>query len=115
MKAATLGLERSPSNYIGKSIEEARLDVSQLCETTNVASLDIFGSTDASLTDPDSEFKLLVKFDDSASDLFRHYFDLKEGLESIFGRDVVLVMESAVKTDSLKQFVDRTKRKVYGP
>ena len=114
MKVATLGIVEAPSKPVNNSIEKARLEVSKLCETTNVARLDIFGSADVGLTDSDSEFKLLVKFGASESDLFDQYFDLKEGLESIFDRDVVLVMDSAIKTDSLRQFVNQTKRNIYG-
>ena len=107
-------IRRAASEPSGKSIEKARLEVSKLCQATSVARLDAFGSAAAGAMSPDSEFKLLVKFDESAADLFNQYFDLKEGLESIFDRDVVLVMDSAIKTDSLRQFVDQTKRNLYG-
>lgn len=57
--------------------------------------LALFGSTARDEAREDSDVDLLVDFSDPAT--FRGYFDLKFHLEALFGRDVDLVCNDAVR------------------
>jgi uncharacterized protein len=68
------------------------------CERFGVARLRVFGSAVTEHFDPaGSDVDLLVDFLPERGNLFHDYFDLKEELERIFGRDVDLVMADAVR------------------
>jgi hypothetical protein len=45
--------------------------------------------------------------------LFNRYFDLKEGLERIFGRPVDVVVERAVVNPYFKASIERSRKNVY--
>ena len=91
----------------------AQTDIWELCEKAGVARLDLFGFVASGLAGPDSEVDILVRFDDCSDNLFSRYFDLKEGLERILERSVVLVEERAVKNPYRKKAIDRDRRKIY--
>jgi hypothetical protein len=45
--------------------------------------------------------------------MFTRYFDLKEGLEIIFGRTVDVVVEDAIRNPYFKQSVDQNRVNIY--
>jgi len=45
--------------------------------------------------------------------LFTRYFDLKEGLERIFGRFVDVVTEESIKNPYSRAGVERSRKNVY--
>ncbi len=94
-------------------IGSARTDIWDLCDKERVARLDLFGFVASGLARPDSEVDILVRFDDCSDNLFSRYFDLKEGLERILERSVVLVEERAVKNPYRKKAIDRDRKNIY--
>lgn len=73
----------------------------------------MFGSATTDRFGPDSDVDVLVEFDPDAGDLFDRYFDLKEGLEQILGRDVDVVVERAMKNPYFKASIEHTRRNIY--
>ena len=68
------------------------------CEEHGVARLRVFGSALTDRFDAQrSDVDFLVDFLPGREDAFRDYFDLKQDLERIVGRDVDLVVARAVR------------------
>lgn len=84
-----------------------------MCRRLQVERLDIFGSAATDQFAADSDVDVLVRFDRGAGDLFNRYFDLKEGLEQIFGRLVDVVLEDSLKNPYFKLAIEQTRKKVY--
>jgi predicted nucleotidyltransferase len=80
-------------------LEERRPDVEELCRRYGVARLSVFGSAANDRFDPDtSDLDFLVSF--MALPPGRRadaYFGLLEGLEDLFGREIDLVEEEAIR------------------
>ena len=86
-----------------KLIENNIQKIVALCKKYKVNRLFVFGSI------------LLVSFNRAeVSDYFDNYFDFKYSLEELFGRDVDLLEEQAIKNPYLKKNVDATKALIYG-
>jgi predicted nucleotidyltransferase len=94
-------------------------ELTGLCQRHGVARLWVFGSATGS--DPDrtfdpsrSDIDFLVEFLASpAGGPFRAYFDLRENLESLFGRKVDLVTVGAMTNPYFRASVERTRVPVY--
>ena len=86
-----------------------------LCYTHNVERMYLFGSALNSNFDAKSDIDFLVKFKPiELSKYFDNYIDLKESLKRLFGREIDLVEEQALKNPILIQSINRTKALVYG-
>ena len=72
--------------------------INELCQRLRIKNLDIFGSAATDDIGPGSDVDVLVRFDRDGTDLFDRYFELKEGLEQLFERDV----ESAPRRTSMQ-------------
>jgi len=94
-------------------IDELKPAICQLCGRLKVKRLDIFGSATTDRFTADSDVDVLVQFDRGPGDLFSRYFDLKEGLEQIFGRPVDVVLEESLKNPYFKLAIEQTRRQVY--
>lgn len=95
-------------------IELPRTEVEQLCRRFGVARLALFGSSVTDQFDPlRSDLDVLVEFDADVEDLFDAYFGLREALEHLSGRDVDLVMASAVKNPYVARSIAETKQDLY--
>ncbi len=81
------------------AVEDKRAEVAELCERYGVRRLDLFGSAAGDGFDPEaSDLDFVVSFERrDPQDLFGRYFGLEEDLEGLFGRNVDLVMEGALK------------------
>jgi predicted nucleotidyltransferase len=75
--------------------------------------LDVFGSAATDDLGPDSDVDILVQFERDGTDLFDRYFELKEGLEELFGRDVDPVIEESIKNPYFKESVERSRKNLY--
>jgi predicted nucleotidyltransferase len=98
------------------SIEENLGRVAAACRRYGVERLDLFGSALGQAFDPESsDLDFVVAFaPTSPPRLFDRYFGLKEELESVFGRDVDLVMEGALaKSPPFAQGVAESRRRLY--
>jgi hypothetical protein len=89
--------------------------LNRLCAKYGVRRLELFGSAarggfDSSKSDLDFLVEFLALEPGQHADA---YFGLKEELESLFGREVDLVMDSAVVNPYFREELDRTRTELY--
>ena len=98
-----------------KLIENNIQKIVALCKKHKVNKLFVFGSILSNRFNDDSGVDLVVSFNKAeVSDYFDNYFDFKYSLEELFGREVDLLEEQAIKNPYLKKNVDATKALIYG-
>jgi predicted nucleotidyltransferase len=94
-------------------IEKFKPEIAELCRRLKITRLDVFGSATSGHFGADSDVDVLVRFERDGGGLFNRYFDLKEGLEGIFGRTVDVVIEDSLKNPYFKASIERSRRVVY--
>jgi predicted nucleotidyltransferase len=85
-----------------------------LCKEHKVKELYIFGSILTSRFNDSSDIDFLVQFENI--DLLEYadnYFDLKEKFEKLFGREIDLLENQAIRNPIFRKVLDREKRIVY--
>ena len=97
-------------------IAERRAEIAALCRRHHVRRLDVFGSAargeDFDMARSDLDF--VVEFEPlDAGGHYHGYFDLKEALESLFGRPVDLVTEGTVRNPYLRASIEKGRRPLY--
>lgn len=82
-------------------VEDKKEGISAACRRYGVGRLDLFGSAAGKDFDPGhSDLDFVVAFERrDPPNFFDRYFGLKEDLENLFGREVDLVMEGALRKD----------------
>ena len=87
-----------------------------LCRKYKVRKLYVFGSILTPRFNERSDVDLLVDFNSEVdhNNYADNFFDLYNALKSLFGREVDLVDESAVKNPYFKEELDETKHLIYG-
>ncbi len=87
-----------------------------LCRLYKVKKLYAFGSILTSRFNEHSDVDILVDFNAEVNHntYADNYFGLYYALKSLFGRDVDLVDESAVKNPYFKEELEETKQLIYG-
>jgi predicted nucleotidyltransferase len=92
--------------------------IEELCRKYSVRRLWVFGSAVTDQFDHEkSDVDFVVEYE-PATDLgpwLKCYFELKESLEALLGRDVDLVDRRAIKNPFFKQAVEEQEVLVYGP
>ena len=89
--------------------------LNKLCTLYNVEKMYLFGSALNSNFNDKSDVDLLVKFKPiELSQYFDNYMDFKEKLESLFGREVDLLEEQALRNPILIKSIDKSKELIYG-
>ncbi len=95
-------------------IESNLETIAKLCRRYGVRKLEVFGSILRGDFDPvRSDVDILVEFEANAAASFTNFLDLKESLESLFGRRVDLVELRAVRNRRLRYHIERSKSAVY--
>jgi predicted nucleotidyltransferase len=96
-------------------IEKFEPEIAELCRRLKISRLDVFGSATSESEEfrAESDIDVLVRFEQDGGGLFNRYFDLKEGLEAIFGRPVDVVVEDSLKNPYFRASVERSRRAVY--
>ncbi len=86
-----------------------------MCRRSGARRLDAFGSITRADFDPlNSDLDFLVEFDNTAPAAYaRSYFELKEGLEALFGRSVDLVTPSSLTNPYFRRRVTAERQTVY--
>lgn len=88
--------------------------INELCRAHQVLRLDVFGSVVREDFDADSDVDVLVLFERGKGiNAFQQYFDLKESLEALFGRQVDLVCANAIRNPYFKQELERSSQLIY--
>ncbi len=97
-------------NLIEKNINKLTL----LCRQHKVKELYIFGSILTDGFNDLSDIDFLVQFNDiDITDYFDNYMDFKEKLEDLFGRQIDLLENQAIRNPIFRKVLDREKRLVY--
>ena len=95
-------------------VREKATEIRELCERFGVATLELFGSAAVGDFREDSDLDFLVEFlDQRVEGYFERYFGLLEGLQELFGREVDLVMPSAIRNPYFQRSVDETRVPLY--
>lgn len=86
-----------------------------LCKKYKVAKLWVFGSilTPKFNDESDVDFSVVFHYD-QIQDLFLTFFDFIDELQTLLGRKVDLVDETAIKNDYFKKELNQTKHLIYG-
>lgn len=93
-------------------VEERIADLERLCTHYQVSRLDLIGSAATGAFDPQrSDLDFLVEFKPAVRGF---YFDLLVELETLFGRHVDLVMESAIRNPYFRQSIEQARIPIYG-
>ena len=92
-----------------------REEIAALCRKHHVRRLAVFGSAARDDFDPErSDVDVLVEFDPAAfGDYVQHYFDLRDGLETLFQRPVDLLREGVVRNEFRLQSMNQDRRELY--
>ena len=89
-------------------------EIASICKTLPVKRLAVFGSVLTEKFGPASDIDILVVFDANMRvDFFAKYFELKESLEKIFGRQVDLTVDKPFKNPVLQSSVEKTRTVIY--
>ena len=89
--------------------------LNQLCNTYNVDKMYLFGSALNSNFNAKSDIDFLVKFKSiELKEYFDNYFDFKESLKNLVGREIDLVEEQTLRNPILIRSINRSKELVYG-
>jgi len=96
-------------------VDSRRAEVAELCYRLHVRRLDAFGSAVRGGFDPSSsDLDFLVEFEPMAPAAYADaYFELKEGLETLFGRAVDLVTRSAVVNPYFRESIQASRQQIY--
>lgn len=86
-----------------------------ICSTYHVDKMYLFGSALNSNFNDESDIDFLVKFKSfELSQYFENYFNLKESLKKLFGREIDLLEEQTLKNPILIQSINKSKELIYG-
>lgn len=87
-----------------------------LCRKYKVNKLYAFGSILTPRFNENSDIDILVNFNSEIdhNNYADNYFDFYNALKSLFGRNVDLVDETAVKNPYFKEELEETKHLIYG-
>lgn len=97
-------------NIIEKNIDS----LVSLCKQHKVKELYLFGSILTSRFSKDSDIDMLVQFDNvDILEYADNYFDFKEKLEKVFGREIDLLENQAIRNPIFRKIIDRDKKIVY--
>ena len=95
-------------------IENNRDAIARVCRLHGVRKLEVFGSILRNDFDPkSSDVDVLVEFDVQTADSFTNFLDLKESLETLFGRSVDLMELRAIRNRRLRYYIEQSKSPVY--
>ena len=99
-----------------KIIEQNISRIIELCRRFGVKKLYVFGSILTDRFNEQSDVDFLFNFNDSVSyhDYADCFFGLHDGLRRLFGRNIDLVDESAIKNKYFREEVEETRQLIYG-
>ena len=88
--------------------------IARLCRKHDVVRLDAFGSVLGEEFGDNSDLDFLVVFSrQEETNAFHQFFDFKEALSGLLGREVDLICYQAIKNPIFKQEVEATRQPLY--
>ncbi len=95
-------------------IQQYNEDIVAICKSLSVKRLYLVGSAARDdFNEEKSDLDVLVEFEGQER-LFYRYFDLKEKLEALLGRNVDIIQPKAVKNPYVQRNLERDKVVIYG-
>ena len=95
-------------------ITENREKIAELCRTHHVRRLSVFGSAVRDDFDPSSsDVDLLIEFDSVQEGYAKNFFALLFSFDRLFGREVDLIIDSAIRNPYLRESIDSDKVTLY--
>jgi predicted nucleotidyltransferase len=95
-------------------LTQLKPEIERICRSLPVRRLGVFGSAITDLFSPESDVDILVAFDLSENvDFFDQYFDLKERLAAVFGRDIDLIIDKPFRNPFFRASVEKNKVIIY--
>lgn len=94
-------------------LEPHKHEIASLCREFGIRRLEIFGSALTNDFTPASDIDCLIEFEENGGSYFQRYFDLKYGLEKLFGRRVDVIVDSAIRNPYFREAVNRSRRLIY--
>lgn len=95
---------------------ESKLDkIISLCKTHYVSKLSVFGSAVSGSFNENSDIDLLITFEGAPIETYAdNYFNLKDELEKMIGKEVDLVTEKTLSNPYLIKTIYKSIRHIYG-
>lgn len=94
-------------------VEPLKPRIVEICRQAKVRRLDIIGAAASGDCPGEAEVDVLVQFQCDGGQLFNRFFDLKEGLEQVFGRSVDVTVEETVTSPALWENIEHSRRNIY--
>jgi predicted nucleotidyltransferase len=100
---------------VGIDIGKTRGALEEICRQYRVKRLELFGSAAAGRDrSAESDLDFVVQFEPVPMGEYADtYFGLREALERLYGRQIDLVVESAIRNPYFRESVERTKTLLY--
>lgn len=96
-------------------LDRYRNSLQPLCRKYRVSTLYAFGSVLTDRFNKDSDVDVLVSFGDvELMEYFNNLIGFKQELEKLFGRQIDLLEESAIRNPALRRSIDNNKQLIYG-
>lgn len=115
--ASQVGSPRRAYNFaMHPIIESRRQEVTDLCHRQQVRRLEVFGSAtrdDFDAARSDLDFLVDLGTDGNRASPLDAYFDLKDALESLFGRRVDLVSVGSVRNPYVEAEIERERQLLF--
>jgi uncharacterized protein len=86
-------------------IQRLKPQIDHICKQLPIRCLGVFGAVLRKDFDTESDIDVLVVFSDDSTHLFDSYFELKERLEEVFGREVDLVIDKPFRNPIFRDAV----------
>jgi len=97
-----------------KLIDDNREKLAMLCDRHKVKELYLFGSILTEHFLDSSDIDVLVQFSDIELEKYLdNYMDFKQQLQLLFGREIDLIENQAIRNPIFRRVVDREKKLVY--
>ncbi|HSV98971.1 MAG TPA: hypothetical protein VLI39_02285 [Sedimentisphaerales bacterium] len=94
-------------------VEPLKPRIVEICRHARVSRLDLIGPAARGDCPDENEVDVLVRFTHDGGEIFNRFFDLKEGLEEVFGRAVDVTVEETVKSPVLWESIEQSRRNIY--
>lgn len=96
-------------------VQEKLPELQRLCRRHHVQRLDLIGSAaNGTFNSARSDLDFVLEYLPYAKEHYPDvYFDLRAGLEALFGRKVDIVMVNAVRNPIFRQEIDETRVSLY--
>jgi hypothetical protein len=94
-------------------VEPLKPRIVEICRHAKVSRLDLIGPAACGDCAGETEVDVLVRFMHGQGEIFNRFFDLKEGLEQVFGRAVDVTVEESITSPVVWESVESSRRNVY--